>query len=300
MLGRVLGCLPGTTSLCGWIGPCPAAEISPPTTSKHQIQHIRLKARRVALVKCSSNNDNRVISIGTRYSYGANSIQPGEEIPAYLSDMQNDAQWAIPEPPVRQFSTCKVKAIQLKKLPLNISAATRVGAGSSQGDEANTEAQYRASITLELDDNKAPVTFTLYTNPVFVTPPPCYSGPKGPHEVHRRELPRYQKGIWTVEQLKDHTAHSDGKEDVMVVKATGVYQSWTDEQLINDSVHFDDNEDVMVINATGVGSEILARAWCSERGKSAVIRRSEGPCYVCAYRLASNAGLGVGVLIWVA
>ena len=34
---------------------------------------------------------------------------------------------------------------------------------------------------------------------------------------------------------------------------------------------------VMVINATGKGAaEVLARAWCSERGRSAVVRRKGG------------------------
>jgi len=55
----------------------------------------------------------------------------------------------------------------------------------------------------------------------------------------------------------------------------------------------------MVINATGKGAEALARAWCSERGKNAVIRRSGGPCFVCAIGAASKAGLGTGILIWV-
>jgi hypothetical protein len=83
-----------------------------------------------------------------------------------------------------------------------------------------------------------------------------------------RELPRFQKNIWSIERLKDHTAEDD------------------------------DDDEVMVINATGKGAEVLARAWCSERGKSAVIRRTGGPCFVCAVRAASRGNLGTGVLIW--
>ena len=103
---------------------------------------------------------------------------------------------------------------------------------------------------------------------VFVTLPPCRPGPDGMHKVHVRGLASYHKDIWTVERLKDHTP-----EDV--------------------------DGDVMVINATGKGAEVLARAWCSERSKNAIIRRSGGPCYVCAVSAASKAGLGVGILIWV-
>jgi hypothetical protein len=54
----------------------------------------------------------------------------------------------------------------------------------------------------------------------------------------------------------------------------------------------------MVINATGRGAELSARAWCSERGTNAVIRRKGGPCFVCAARAAGVASLGTGVLIW--
>jgi hypothetical protein len=60
-----------------------------------------------------------------------------------------------------------------------------------------------------------------------------------------------------------------------------------------------ERSDVMVINATGQGVETLARAWCSKRGKNAVIRRAGGLCFVCAERAASRCGLGTGVLIWV-
>lgn len=44
---------------------------------------------------------------------------------------------------------------------------------------------------------------------------------------------------------------------------------------------------IMVIKATGTGdAEILARAWCAERGKIAIIRKAGGPCYACAVRAA--------------
>ena len=119
-----------------------------------------------------------------------------------------------------------------------------------------------------MDNNEEAITYKLFTNPVFVTPPSCDMGPKGDHEVHIRELPRYQKNIWSVERLKDHTVEDSG------------------------------DDEVMVINATGNGAEVLARAWCAERGKCAVIRRPGGPCFVCAVRAAGKPSLGTSVLIW--
>ena len=56
---------------------------------------------------------------------------------------------------------------------------------------ANTT-EYRASIAFGIDDNEQPVTYVLYTNPVFVSLPACRpTGENGTHEVHLRELPRF-------------------------------------------------------------------------------------------------------------
>jgi hypothetical protein len=50
----------------------------------------------------------------------------------------------------------------------------------------------------------------------------------------------------------------------------------------------DDDGDVMAINATGHGAEVLVRAWGSEQGKNAIVRRGGGLCCACARRAASN------------
>jgi tetratricopeptide (TPR) repeat protein len=270
-IGRVLGCSPGVISLCGWIGPCPPVEFVPPPTEEAQKEprYVRLKARRVAPIESVADSDDNVIFVDSHHDrYEATRLQPNDEIPTYLAEMKDSSKWVIPEPPVHQVSICTIQSIRLKKLPLDVNVAARSANKELSEIEVDNETQYRASIVFNMDNNEDPVTYTLYTNPVFITPPPCLPGPKGLHEVHVRELPRYQRNIWTVEQLKDHKP-----ED------------------------FDD--DVMVINATGKGAEVLARAWCAERGKNAVIRRIRGPCFVCALRAASSGGLGVGILIWV-
>ena len=134
--------------------------------------------------------------------------------------------------------------------------------------EAANTTEYRASINFSIDNDEHPVTYVLCTNPVFVTLSACRPmGGNGTHEVHLRELPRFQENTWTVEMLKDHTP---------------------------------DDDEVVIINATGKGAEVLARAWCAERGKNAaIIRRTGEPCFVYAVRGASQTGLKVGVLIWV-
>lgn len=268
VLGRVLGCLPGVISLCGWIGPCPRVEFEPPAPPDCA-RHVRIKARRIALTEHSSNSDDGVMDLNSGYDrHSATRIGPDEEIQRYLTEMCDPSNWVVPEPPVRDISTCEIESIQLKKLALDIGVAQKAAKGELNDLDVELETQYRASITFKIDNNQSPITYKLFTNPVFVTPPPCRLGPRGPHEVHMRELPRFQKNIWSIEQLKDHTPEDS------------------------------DGDEVMVINATGRGAEVLARAWCSERGKSAVIRRAGGPCFVCAVRAASKGSLGTGVLIW--
>jgi hypothetical protein len=194
-------------------------------------------------------------------------MQPEEELEGNMAKMKDLDSWVTPQPPIKEVSTVSIEGIYLKETSSKINVAVNKGLTEQQSAKAT---EYRASIVFIIDDNKQPMTCVLYTNPVFVTLPACRpTGGNGAHEVRLRELPRFQKNIWTVERLKDHT---------------------TDD--------FKDNE-VMVINATGKGAEVLARAWCAERGKNAIIRRTGGPCFVCAVRGASQAGLKVGVLIWV-
>ena len=159
-------------------------------------------------------------------------------------------------------------------MPLDMNVAERSANGGLVDDETNSEAEYRASLVFKLDNDPQPTTYTLYTNPVFVTLPPCHAGPKGPHEAHLRELPRFQNNLWSVGNLREHVADTTDVQE-------------------------EEGGRVMIINATGNGCEILARAWCAERGRNAVIRRTGGPCFVCAYHAASRTSLGVGVLIWV-
>jgi hypothetical protein len=269
--------LPGVISLCGWLGPCPPVEFEGPTSTSPSLEnkkakHIRIRTRRLAPHEHKPDEDGVVIYAGSYHDkYEATRMRPDEEMEPYLEDMHDSSRWIIPEPPVRQISTCELISIKLKKLPLEVASQSQSGQPDADAErEVENETQYRASIVFKLDSSAEPVTYKLFTNSVFVTLPPCRPGPRGQHEVHMRELPRYQTNIWTVEMLKDHTAEDNEG----------------------------DEKGVMTINATGKGGELLARAWCSERGKNAVIRRHGGPCFVCAVRAAGVASLGTGVLIW--
>jgi hypothetical protein len=122
----------------------------------------------------------------------------------------------------------------------------------------------------QLDNHQDLIAYNLYTSPNFISLPPCHPGTQAAHEVHVRELHRFDhKHVWSIDKLKAHAAEAS------------------------------EESEVMIINATGKGSELLARAWCSERGKNAVIRAMGSPCYTCTVRAAGPNALGTGVVIWV-
>ncbi|KAH7097617.1 prion-inhibition and propagation-domain-containing protein [Auriculariales sp. MPI-PUGE-AT-0066] len=251
VLGRVLGCCPGVQSHCGWIGPCPAVEFE---ALENKPRFVRVKARRTSPqdYKPDINDRDKVYNYNSVENAGSYArLQSNEEIEPYLAEMKDPSLWIVPEPPVQDMSTCQLKAIKLRRFPLDPNTAVKVARGGTNHLEIESEAEYRATLEFALDDKPGHVvSYKLFTNPVFIAPPPCRAGPKGHHEVHIREISRYQRNIWTIDKLQDHTAEDDEEQD----EADG---------------------GVMTINATGKGAELLARAWCAERGKNAVIRRAE-------------------------
>lgn len=260
VLGRVLGCLPGVISLCGWIGPCPPVEFIPGPAQSHPL-HVYLETRELRLaVQYSYDSGDAICSLPLPDRHDDTRLQPDEDPELWSADICDPHNWVIPEPPVQQQArTCEMKAVQLRQ-----SETT----DHEKGDH-DQDLHYRAQVVFKLGNSDELITYKLSTNPVFVTVPPCSPGPKGAHAVHRRELYRYATNrIWPIESLHDLTA-----EDT-------------------------DGVDVIIINATGTGAEVLARAWCAERGKSAVIRRPGGACFACAERTAHPSGLNTGVLIW--
>ncbi|KAK6331296.1 hypothetical protein TWF730_004382 [Orbilia blumenaviensis] len=118
---------------------------------------------------------------------------------------------------------------------------------------------YRAAV--DFDISGTTVSYTLYSNPTFVAAHPCV----GSHLAHRTETKAIRKTIIPAVDLKD------------------TYLQYNS---------------LLVIDATLKGEEVLARAWCSERGCNAVIWRGEETCFACAALMTmSTNGLGFNVLI---
>ncbi|KAL2802583.1 hypothetical protein BJX63DRAFT_437734 [Aspergillus granulosus] len=194
---------------------------------------------------------------------------PDEEVEHYIADIEDASHWIIPEPPAQHVGNWEIKAIHLQPLSLEPDVAARLASGELDQLTVDNETEYRARIDFQMNDSSETVTYTLHTNLVFISLMNCFADLMSAHEVHTRELPRYQTNICTVEMLKD-------------------------------CVPVDKNADgIVIINATANGARVPAQAWCAENGKNAIIRTKGGPCFACAVRAAGKLGLGVGVLIWV-
>ncbi|EFQ99010.1 hypothetical protein MGYG_02021 [Nannizzia gypsea CBS 118893] len=270
VMGRVLGCHPDCKSVCGWIGPCPPINfiLSRPASASVEPKYIRVKAEKVPPLRYPPRTSGHAID-QTYYHYQFKSMgQQADEVTSeYIKSIHDPNQWIAPQPPLQQSSVICMKSINLE--PLH---PEDMGQGIVEHTGYCKNLEYQASITFETDDSL--LTYTLLTNPIFISLPACKLVPHGEqHQVHFRELHRFSRQhVYNVTRLKGYTS----------------------------TFSEDDAKNVMVINATGTGdAEMLARAWCAERGKNAVIRRPGGPCYTCAVRAASKGALGTGVLIWV-
>ena len=126
-----------------------------------------------------------------------------------------------------------------------------------EDDEDIASQQAHATVVFSLDDAIS-VEYKLVHNPVIVSSPPCISGP---HLAHARELERYSHVV-DVRDLK--------------TKATSPLGT------------------MLLINATGGGdAEAVARAWCSEVGRHAVVSKGNTTCLTCSFNTTENLELDV-------
>ncbi|KAL2871488.1 uncharacterized protein BJX67DRAFT_162618 [Aspergillus lucknowensis] len=249
VLGRVLGCLPGVTSLNGWIGPCPAARIRYPedeTLPQHCVITTLYFNPSTALLKPPKSSACAADPLLDE--------QQGHEMVGII----DPSEWVTLDPPTQEDSTWELESFNLQRW--------------KQVDPTNPNSAWLYNAYLEfriLDNWRETMLFKMEYNPVFVTLPHCSPNEGSQaHEVHRRELLKYKRQEISVNTIDD-------------------YQPFTSD------------DEIMVINATASGAEVVARAWCAQHGKTAVVRTSGGPCYACALRAASRYGLRTGVLIWV-
>ncbi|KAM3425655.1 hypothetical protein BST61_g7600 [Cercospora zeina] len=227
-VGRVLGAMPGVKSLGGWVGPLPAVEISPSPAATAAAAAAagagagafkpllaRLKTRQIPPQRPVQAGDNTIYIGGRHDRYRDTKPALSEDIDAYIADMTSTAAYSAPRPPVELQSSVVVTSIGLKRLASEVgesTTTTNTAAAAAAADDRN-EAEYRASVTFSITHDQQrqnSVTYTLYTNPIFITLPMCYNGP---HQVHRRESKRFQVVPWEAEKLHEHFLDDDAEKD---------------------------------------------------------------------------------------
>ena len=258
VLARVLGGLRNPKAICGWVGPFPSP--SDPAIKGW----VRLSARRVdvptPVVSTSGGGKGDKLA-----SYGFDTTL--ESTTQIVETLTNPAEWIVPTPPFlppADPARALFRSLDLTLIPPSTTA-------EPPNPELPQE-EYRAALTFEVTPSAAAastaplmVSYTLYSNPVFISAPPCV----GTHVMHARQVERYLENTVRVSELQDTYP-----------------ENW-------------ERGGVLVVNALAMGEEAVARAWCAERGRHAVIRRGEGCCFACAVALAEpERGTGVEVVIW--
>ncbi|KAH8589023.1 hypothetical protein B0O99DRAFT_582254 [Bisporella sp. PMI_857] len=245
VLGRVLGGLRNPKSVCGWLGPVPAPE------GWTETGWVKLNSRRVDIpVPISTTGQDTLESLG----FG--SSEANEDPEALIHSIVDPNEWIpSPGPPPRRASD--TSRTQFKGFRLTQLAGTATAALGSL-----PTIEYRASVDFDINGKLG--TYVLYSNPVFVSAPPCV----GTHLINRRRANKYLSAdnVIKVADLKEAYPEADK---------------------------------LVIIDAQGASEEVVARAWCAERARHAVIRRGPDCCFSCAVAVATRrTGLGVNVLIW--
>lgn len=222
--------------LGGWVGPCP----SPSLPECRLGLTVSLSTRQPPFAPLEVDSG---IGDGTQTTLSS------------IDRQSHGGEWMLPTPPELSHDTVALQTVRLSKAPkADLSAKDAL--------------YYTARIDFRLGRSRTFVTFTLYTNSVFVAVPPC----RGTHKIDPRAAGRYTFAVKGIEELARISKKGDAATDMAI----------------------------MVVNATGEPtSEVFARAWCCQTGTNAVIWRREGGkcCFKCALMVASTDGLGTGILI---
>ncbi|OBT76638.1 hypothetical protein VF21_05330 [Pseudogymnoascus sp. 05NY08] len=238
VVGRVLGGLNNPKSICGWVGPVPAPQ------GWSSSAWIKINARAVDVPIPVSTSQLQLTLDGL----GLADPDVNESPEAALESITDIGQWIQALGPSPTAPRNDVKKVEFKALRL-----TEV-AGATSAKE------YRATVDFAI--NNVPISYVLYSNPLFVCAPPCV----GTHLMHRRQAVKYLGSVVKVADLKEAYPPTDK---------------------------------LVIIDAQGPGEQVVARAWCAERARNAIVRKGLDCCFACAVNIAhKTTGLGFHVLIW--
>lgn len=244
-VGRVLAGLNNMRVTMGWVGPIPVAADTEPGW-------YRLDSKELNFV-------TPVVEDPTKTALeflGFDETDVQRDPDALVRIMCDRTKWtpprSIPRRPDAEKASLR-KAVTLDKVRL-------------EPKPAATGPPYSRPV-LDFTCHGQKVTYTIYSNPVFVAVPKCEGTT---HPIHERQVEKLFANVVHVKRLKDSNTLLPPRSELLI------------------------------IDATEPDEEAVARAWCAEVNRHAVVKKGGIGCFTCAVNLAtSRTGLGFNVLIWV-
>ncbi|TVY55289.1 hypothetical protein LCER1_G002714 [Lachnellula cervina] len=258
IVGKVLA--PECQEIGGWVGPArPAPDLS-------RMQVARIRQRRPKQVLTSSDVESmmeRSDPLGP----------PSESYPI--------GEYQLLHPEAEDFlNTVRIEKLALKPAP-------------SSSDTQVKIPTYDAAVQFAIDGRSWPLRLSYDVS--FISACPCS---RGPH-------PLFFDYIYKAVKVEDiltikHWGEPDANASIRATSSTGAATPSTSGlgKEVQEEDHDNDSEKVLVVEAFGVSdNEVLARAWCSHWGLSAVVADIEKTCMACAIREAYAACVNVAILV---
>ncbi|KAJ5038954.1 uncharacterized protein L3040_006627 [Drepanopeziza brunnea f. sp. 'multigermtubi'] len=275
IVGKVLA--PTCREVAGWIGPSRPA----PDLSRIQIARIRQRRPKQRLtVSDTGSMTERSDCLGP----------PSDRYPV------SEYQLLLPDnDPDSLVNTIRIEKLALKPVP---SASTGVSPSrsrsSSQGKDDGKPLTYDAAVQFAIGGRSWPLRLSYDVSFIF-----AYPCERGPHPLFFDYVYKAVKidELLTVMNwgglnmnINPGSKYSSLSRAVAGAGAGSGSPGGDGED--------DDEEKVLVVEAFGVtDNEVLARAWCSHWGLSAVVADVEKSCMACAIREAYAACLNVVILV---
>ncbi|TVY40575.1 hypothetical protein LOCC1_G004556 [Lachnellula occidentalis] len=258
IVGKVLA--PECQEIGGWVGPArPAPDLS-------RMQVARIRQRRPKQVLTSSDVESmmeRSDPLGP----------PSESYPI--------AEYQLLHPETEDYlNTVRIEKLALKPAP-------------SSSDTQVKIPTYDAAVQFAIDGRSWPLRLSYDVS--FISACPCS---RGPH-------PLFFDYIYKAVKVEDiltikHWGEPDANASIRATSSTGAATPSTSGlgKEAQEEDYDNETEKVLVVEAFGVSdNEVLARAWCSHWGLSAVVADVEKTCMACAIREAYAACVNVAILV---
>ncbi|TAQ91459.1 hypothetical protein B7494_g147 [Chlorociboria aeruginascens] len=263
IIGKVIG--PTCQEIGGWIGPArPAPDLG-------RIQIARIRQRRPKQNLTASDVDSMTIR--------SDPLGPP-------SDLYPIAEYKLPIPDTDYI----IDTVRIEKLALKPVASLE--GKESKEEERGKPLTFDAAVQFAIDGKSWPLRLSYDVS--FISAFPCSSGP---HPLFFDYVYKAVK-IDEMLEIRDWGSVNGSSLSSRMNKSSNPNLEGNERDEERDDERDDEREKVLVIEAFGVrDNEVLARAWCSHWGLSAVVCDMELCCMACAIREAYAGCLNVVILI---